>query len=136
MRAAFYTSVAVLALLTIPMAASAADLSRPAPVYTKAPMMAPPFSWTGFYIGGNIGGAWAHNDVTDSFYGLNFSGGNNNGVFLGGGQIGGNYQFSNFVVGVEGTFDWAANNNNSTNGIVVPALNGNTVQVTSNNTWI
>jgi outer membrane immunogenic protein len=137
MRAAFHTSVALLALLTIPITANAADLKpAPAPVYTKAPMMPPPFSWTGFYIGGNVGGAWANNNVTDSLFGLNFSGGNNNAVFLGGGQIGGNYQFSNFVVGVEGSFDWAANNNNSTTGIVVPGLGGNTVQVTSNNTWI
>src|SRR3979490_2378556 len=34
--------------------ASAADLAaRP---YTKAPMMAPAYSWTGFYIFGGIGG--------------------------------------------------------------------------------
>ena len=25
------------------------------------------FSWTGFYLGGHIGGAWAHRDVTDTF---------------------------------------------------------------------
>jgi outer membrane immunogenic protein len=135
MRAAFHTSAAVLALLSIPVAARAADL-KPAPVYSKAPMMAPLFSWTGFYIGGNLGGAWAHRNVTDSLFGLNFNNGTNNGVFVGGGQIGGNYQFSNFVVGVEGSFDWAANNNNATTGIVVPGLGGNTIQVTSNNTWI
>jgi outer membrane immunogenic protein len=135
MRAAFHTSVAVLALLAIPVAASAADL-KPAPVYSKAPMIAPVFTWTGFYIGGNLGGAWAHRNVTDSLFGLNFSNGANNGVFIGGGQIGGNYQFSNFVVGVEGSFDWASNNNNTTTGIVVPGLGGNTIQVTSNNTWI
>jgi outer membrane immunogenic protein len=134
MRAAFH-SAAVLAMLAIPVAASAADL-KPAPVYTKAPMVAPVFSWTGFYIGGNLGGAWAHRNVTDSLFGLNFSNGTNNGVFIGGGQIGGNYQFNNFVVGVEGSFDWAANNNNTTTGIVVPGLGGNTIQVTSNNTWI
>jgi outer membrane immunogenic protein len=124
MRAAFHTSVAVLALLTIPVAARAADL-KPAPVYSKAPMMAPVFSWTGFYIGGNLGGAWAHRNVTDSLFGPNLNNGTNNGVFVGGGQIGGNYQFSNFVVGVEGSFDWAANNNNATTGIVVPGLGGN-----------
>jgi len=134
MRAAFLTGAAVLAMLTIPVAASAADL-KPAPVYTKAPMMAPVFSWTGFYIGGNVGGAWAHHDWTDTF-GLDFGGGNNNGVFIAGGQVGGNYQINNFVIGVEGTFDWAANNNNSTNGIVVPALGGNIVRVTSNDTWL
>jgi outer membrane immunogenic protein len=127
-------SVAAVALFSSG-AAMAADM-RPAPVYTKAPMMAPPFSWTGFYIGGNIGGAWAHHNWDDSFFGLNFDDGNNNGVFIAGGQVGGNYQINNFVIGVEGTFDWAANNNNSTTGIFVPGLKGNIVQITSNNTWI
>jgi outer membrane immunogenic protein len=134
MRAAFNTSVALLALLTIPMAASAADL-KPAPVYTKAPMMAPVFSWTGFYIGGNIGGAWARHDVTDSIFGVNFDNGGNNGVFIGGGQLGFNYQINNFVLGVEGDFDWGANNNNSGNGVFVPGLR-QTIGVTSNDTWI
>ena len=41
--------------------AMAADM-RAAPVYTKASMMAPVFSWTGCYIGGNAGGLWATKD--------------------------------------------------------------------------
>lgn len=45
--------------------ASAADLGRPAPapVYTKAPI-APVYSWTGFYVGGNAGYAWGQSDFT------------------------------------------------------------------------
>jgi outer membrane immunogenic protein len=126
------------ALLTLVSgSAMAADLSRPAPqVYTKAPMMAPLFTWTGFYLGGNLGGAWAHSTVTDIFFpALNFGAGNNNGVFIAGGQVGGNYQIGNFVLGVEGTFDWAANQNNTSTGTVLPGGLG-TIQVTSNNTWI
>src|SRR5258708_4693228 len=125
------------ALLTVVSgSAMAADLTRPAPapVYSKAPMMAPVFSWTGFYIGGNLGGAWAHHDWSDSTFGVNFSNGNSNGAFIGGGQVGFNYQVSNFVFGVEGDFDWAAKNNNG-NGVFVPGL-GETIQVTSNDTWI
>jgi len=135
MRAAFRTSVAVLALLAIPMAASAADLSVKArPALPQPPSLPLPFSWTGFYIGGNIGGAWAHgNDVTDSF-GRNFGNANNNGVFVGGGQVGANLQLSNIVIGVEGDFDWAANNNNSGNGVVVPGVG--TVQVSANDRWV
>jgi outer membrane immunogenic protein len=135
MKKMLLASTAILTLVS--GSAMAADMTpAPAPVYSKAPIMAPVFTWTGFYIGGNLGGAWAKRNVTDSFFGLNFSNGSNNGVFIGGGQVGGNYQFSNFVVGVEGTFDWASNNNNTTTGIVVPGLGGNTVRVTSNNTWI
>ena len=134
MRAAFLKSVAALALLAIPIAASAADLSvkaRPAP----PPPLPPPFNWTGFYIGGNIGGAWAHgNNVTDSRFGLNFDNGNNNGVFIGGGQVGANLQLSNIVLGVEGDFDWAANNSNTGNGVFVPGVG--TVRVSANDRWI
>src|SRR5262249_50902122 len=90
------------ALLALPMAANAADMPpRPAPAPVYAP---PPFSWTGFYIGGNIGGAWAHRDVTDTRFGLDF-GRSSDGVFIGGGQVGYNYQTGNFMFGVEWDID-------------------------------
>jgi outer membrane immunogenic protein len=115
--------------------AFAADLPQPPPRAPAAYIPPPPvYNWTGFYIGGNAGGAWAHGTVTDTLNGLNFSG-TTNGVFIGGGQVGANYQINWAVVGVEGTFDWAANNNNTSNGVLVPAL-GQTVQVTVNNRWL
>ena len=44
----------------------AADLSRPAaPVYTKAPM-ATGYNWSGFYVGGTLGGAWGTFDPSTS----------------------------------------------------------------------
>jgi outer membrane immunogenic protein len=57
-------SMAAGAALFVPAAApvSAADLAvrsgGPAPVYTPAPA----FSWTGAYIGGNVGGIWGKHD--------------------------------------------------------------------------
>ena len=43
-------------------AASAADLAaRP---YTKAPVIAPVYNWTGFYVGLNAGGAWNESNAT------------------------------------------------------------------------
>jgi len=111
--------------------ASAADM----PVYSKAPPPLPPpmmMNWTGFYIGGNIGAAWVNRDVVDTTTGVNFGGGSSDGVFIGGGQIGGNYQFEHFVLGIEWDFDWAANNNNGV-GVVTP--NG-TIVVTGNNRWV
>jgi outer membrane immunogenic protein len=120
-------SVALLALGTT--TAGAADMAVKA---APPPLPPPVFSWTGFYIGANIGGAWSNNRWTDTLFLTNFNN-NNNGVFIGGGQIGGNYQIGQFVIGGEWDFDWAANNNNTT-GVFIPGV-GNIV-VTNNNRWI
>lgn len=116
-------SVAFMALGTA--VAGAADI--PAKPYTKAPPPPPPFSWTGFYVGANIGGAWAHNLFLTNYY-------NNNGVFIAGGQMGGNYQIGNFVIGGQWDFDWAGNNNNNNTGVLVPGVGA--IAVTGNNHWI
>ncbi len=71
--------------------------------------------------------------MTDTFLGVNFNNGNNDGVFIGGGQLGFNWQVSNFVLGFEADIDGAANNNN-TGTVFVPTVG--TIQVTSNNRWI
>jgi outer membrane immunogenic protein len=44
--------------------ASAADM--PGPMYTKAPVVAAYYDWTGFYVGGTAGGAWGSSDPTTS----------------------------------------------------------------------
>jgi outer membrane immunogenic protein len=136
MRKLSHTTAALSVLLATSMAANAADVTtRPAPYAPPLPVYAPPpFSWTGFYLGGNIGGAWANRDVTDTFLGVNFNNGNNNGVFIGGGQLGFNWQVSNyFVLGFEADFDGAANNNN-TGTVFTPTVGS--IQVTSDNRWI
>jgi outer membrane immunogenic protein len=80
-------------------AAFAADLPT-----MKAPPAPPPppapFSWTGFYIGAHVGGAWDSDDwhfTVDNTYTHNSA----SGIF-GGGQAGYNYQWSSVVFGVEG----------------------------------
>src|SRR5258707_2364232 len=98
-------TVALIALgATVP--ALAADLAaRP---YTKAApaVYAPIYNWTGFYIGGHVGGAFSGNN---SFAGTTNS---NDGRFLGGVQVGADYQFApNWVLGIEGQFSWLGNNN-------------------------
>jgi outer membrane immunogenic protein len=127
MNKALTASVALIALSIT--AARAADLAVKAP----PPPLPPVFSWTGFYIGANFGGAWARNNWTDTLFLTNFSNSGSNGVFIGGGQIGGNYQIGNFVIGGEWDFDWAGNNSIGT-GVVIPGV-GNIV-VTNNNRWI
>jgi len=135
MRKLLHTTAALSALLATSMAANAADVrARPAPYAPPPPVYAPPpFSWSGFYVGGNIGGAWANRDVLDPFLGVNFNNGNSNGVFIGGGQLGYNWQVGYAVLGIEADFDGAANNNN-TGTVFIPRV-GN-IQVTSNNRWI
>jgi len=111
--------------------ARAADLPALPPT---APFTAPhPFNFTGFYVGGNLGGAWAHADTTDALFGLNFTSGNN-GVFIGGAQAGFNYQFGWALVGIEGDFDWTIKNRSNDSTIFGPL--GNAFQLTSNNTSI
>src|SRR5213596_2953455 len=81
MRKLFHTTVALLVLAATSITANAADVTaRPAPYAPPPPVYAPPpFTWTGFYLGGNIGGAWANRDVLDPFLGVNFNNGNSNG---------------------------------------------------------
>ena len=128
----FKTLIASVALSVLGTAvAGAADMAVKAPPPPPVPM----FSWTGFYVGGNIGGAWSNSNWTDTLFLTRFNNNNNNGVFIGGGQIGGNYQVGQFVIGGEWDFDWAGNNNNNNNnGFITPRV-GNIV-VTNNNRWI
>jgi outer membrane immunogenic protein len=130
MHKLFHASAALTALLAASVTANAADLRVKAPPKPPAP---PPFSWTGFYVGGNFGGAWPRRDATDTLFGLNFDNSNNSGVFIGGGQAGFNYQIDSFVLGIEGDFDWSGNSSAS-NGVFIPALGS--IQVTGNNRWI
>src|SRR5271169_4086886 len=87
--------------------AGAADL----PVRAEPPPPVPVLNWTGFYIGANIGGAWSNNSWTDTLFLTNFSNNGNNGAFIGGGQVGRNYQIGHFVIGGEGDFDWVDSHN-------------------------
>jgi outer membrane immunogenic protein len=99
--------------------ATAADLARP--IYRRPVVVAAPvYSWTGFYVGGNVGGSWgnARTDIAGSATTISFPGSTAsqanapvtfadsqtqrlNGV-IGGGQIGYKFQFSpRWVAGLE-----------------------------------
>jgi outer membrane immunogenic protein len=92
---------ATLATIFVCSSGQAADMPVKARPLPPAPL---PYSWTGFYIGGNFGGVWSNVDIFDS-EGNSFS---TSGVSGGmaGGQIGFNYQFNTFVLGVEFEGDW------------------------------
>jgi outer membrane immunogenic protein len=69
---------------------------------------APPYNWSGCYIGGSVGGMWWGESETP----FGFAGGEafNRAPtgFIGGGQIGCDYQMpSNWLVGIQGEFNGA-----------------------------
>jgi outer membrane immunogenic protein len=107
MKKLLLSGVAFVGLAAAP--AFAADLSTP-PFY-KAPPPVPVFSWTGCYIGGSIGGGYAWNTNTNTVNtsafgdlapGQGFA--QSSSGFVGGGQVGCNYQLARFVVGLEGSY--------------------------------
>src|SRR4051794_961869 len=135
------------ALLGFTAGAMAADLPRRAapPIYAPVPV----FTWTGFYVGVNAGYGWSNNDdntcvgcfgtgalFVDTAPGVvapvtaapfsaipatgGFGGNGNRDGFVGGAQVGFNYQFtpgSGFVVGVEADIQWmGGNDGNKNNG--------------------
>ena len=89
-----------LAAMSAPLAAPALAADMPARTYSKAPVYTAPalvYNWTGFYIGGHLGGAFAGDN------GLQGS----DARFLGGVQGGFDYQFApNWVVGAEAQYSW------------------------------
>jgi outer membrane immunogenic protein len=115
--------------------ASAADLppvaAPPRAPAAYVPAALPIFNWTGFYIGGNLGAAWASGKVSDS-QGFSWSN-SQQATFTGGAQVGANYQINWAVVGVEADFDWLANNKNSANAAVTPI---GPIQFSANNRWM
>ncbi|QDM19130.1 porin family protein [Tardiphaga sp. vice352] len=112
MRKLFLAASAIAALGSIAPAAAADLAARP---YTKAPAMAPVaiYNWTGFYIGGHVGGDWNGNSTF---------GNNNNGRFIGGVQGGADYQFGqSWVVGIEANYSWKNGGNGNGYAFVDPA---------------
>ena len=111
MKKYLLASVAALGLVAAG-AASAADLpSRKGPV--AAPVYMPPaFSWTGFYVGANAGYGWG-NVNANGFANVGDLDG-----FVGGGQVGYNYQMGQFVLGLEADLQGADLSSGNNLGLV------------------
>jgi outer membrane immunogenic protein len=90
--------------------AGAADMGAP---YYRAPPMVPLLTWTGFYAGANVGGAWSSNNAlwsplpsSAAFGEFPIAGNTGGSSAIGGFQAGYNWQFApTWVVGLEG--DWS-----------------------------
>ena len=108
MRNLFCKSVIALSIsIMIGTTVQAADLGGgPVYPYPQAPYAPLPFSWTGFYVGANLGGAWGNSTLTEDLTGASWDT-NASGV-AGGFQAGYNYQFNNIVLGAEWNIDWTS----------------------------
>jgi outer membrane immunogenic protein len=129
------TAMAFVSLFAATPAALAADLPAPPPVYYKEPPIV--YDWTGFYIGGNIGAAWSGlsaRNFSDPL-GSTFTAPTNV-QFMGGGQVGVNYEFwGGVVIGAEAMFDWLPNTVNA--DMTATAPDGTTAFFgTINNRWL
>ena len=96
--------LATTALVAFAGGAQAADLGAPrSPV--AAAVVAPAFNWTGFYVGGQIGGVWFNDRVRETITANGVATGFNNRLTssgVTGGLHGGfNYQINTVVLGVE-----------------------------------
>ncbi len=115
--------------------ASAADVLKP--VY-KAPPPAQVLNWTGVYVGGHIGWGGVKEDYTLQTFGPGASSipiGSVNGIdrdaFLGGAQIGYNWQTGHWVLGVEGDWSWTKNDGQT----AVAGTGGTTTTTSADTNW-
>ena len=138
-RVGLLASVSSAALIS---AAAAADMPAKAP----PPILAPVMSWTGPYIGLNLGAAWNRAEFSD--LGNSTAGGiryefprsisdpfwsPDSARFTLGAQAGYNYQLGNFVLGIEGDVNWVDGKTSTT---FLPPIVGVAVNATSDLKWM
>jgi outer membrane immunogenic protein len=115
------------AVLASPLAL--ASVAHSADLAVKAPAAAHSYSWAGCYIGANAGGAASGSDFTTvigtgthlapadiALVEEGGTGSANGPNFLGGGQVGCNWQSDTIVYGLEGDFDYFRSNPQFING--------------------
>jgi outer membrane immunogenic protein len=112
MKKLLLAGIAMATLITGSAMAGELPVIPPAyPVGPPPPLLLPVYSWTGCYIGGNVGGVWVRKEFTAStLIGAPVGtalGSHDANSFLGGIQGGCNYQVAGWVLGAQADFDWA-----------------------------
>jgi outer membrane immunogenic protein len=130
--------LSTVAILVAVGSASAADIRGPMSAPVKAPAyVAPLWTWTGFYVGGNIGWGWSDGDgtltVPPAFGGPSTGRitGSGDG-FLGGIQVGYNWQMGALVYGIETDFQGSGGSGNISGTLAPGAL---AVVATNDTEW-
>ena len=95
-----------------------------------AAVYAPISTWTGCYIGGNAGAGWGSGDISTSAGTV--SGSSDSARFVGGGQIGCDWQTGAWVFGIRNMLDWADAERSGT--IAGGAFNGYSARL--ENDWL
>jgi len=129
MRILSLPSLAIASIFAASLSAVAADLPA-RPEYKAPAVYAPITTWTGCYIGGNIGAAFGQAKI-DNLTGAGSVSPNNSG-FVAGGQIGCDYQAGAWVFGIRNLGDWS--NLDKRSGIVGGTFTG--YSVGSKNNWV
>jgi outer membrane immunogenic protein len=119
----------------------------------KAPPLAPPapvYYWSGCYVGGSVGGIWRQSDSTNISFVDGGSGvtaavaagaiptafNDGGSGWLAGGQLGCNYQTSNWVFGIETDMSGTRLDAGQTIGTNVPPFFPTSSSVSQDMTWI
>lgn len=108
MSAKLFISTLACLVLSAVAESFAADMAVKAPF----PLPAAIPSWTGFYLGGNVGPGWSQKQFIDNFsapFGAVDGSATATGV-VGGVQGGYNYQIQSILLGIEGGFTWSGAN--------------------------
>jgi outer membrane immunogenic protein len=141
------TCLASLSSLVLMPFASAADMPAKAPAY-KPPVVITQ-SWTGFYVGGNIGGGWGNRSVdyapndpaSVALFAPATAGAPPSETFrtsgvIGGIQLGYNWQFNrNWLAGLETDFNWSDMKGSGTSGGIIGGLFPFTAPVDEHIKW-
>ncbi|MET4175962.1 outer membrane immunogenic protein [Bradyrhizobium sp. LA6.1] len=136
----------LLAVASIVLGTASAQAADLAAQYTKAPVMAPAYNWTGFYVGGNVGGQWGSADLNTStiwtpagYFGassvpaINAVGaqGVNSSSVTGGFTAGYNWQVNHAVLGLEGDINYFGFKGSATGTALYPCCAPDTFTVNS-----
>lgn len=118
------------------MPAQAADMGVPGRTYYPASPPPPAiYDWTGIYVGGHIGGGMlvdsvSQNGTSTGGFGLASTGNLRPAGVIGGLQVGANYEFAPWVVGIEGTWTDSAIEGNTLIPCAGPCLAGAATNIT------